>query len=199
MSERLFTAPDAWLGGFFELAMEVGPRSDERLRTALSALWTYPDLVGCYDDRGREPADQPRVAPDSLESGTHALGVARLPNGARVTYGTCLIREGDEGPDWLDFYLPMGSLGTAYPVNWFPFGSETDWPGPWRSEVEDWLAEVGLWVAQSAAFRLGLIGFEVSGLEYADDIATQGIPAERFVSYLWPSAGSVEYHRRTRS
>jgi hypothetical protein len=118
-----------------------------------------------------------------------------LPNGSRVTCGTCVIRE-DDGPDWLDFYLPLGSLGRAYPAGWFPFGSEADWPGPWRQEVEEWLAGVGLAVAQAVPFRLGLIGFEVSGQAYASDIACQGIPAERFIGYLWPSASSVEYHRR---
>jgi hypothetical protein len=60
---------------------------------------------------------------------------------------------------------------------------------PWRSEVEDWLAGVGLWVARLASFRLGLIGFEVSGETYAADITLRGIPAERFIGYLWPSGG----------
>jgi hypothetical protein len=197
MGERLFTGDDAWFGGFYELALEVGPRSNERLRAVLSSLWAHPDLDGCYEDRSREPADQPRVPPVSLESGSHLLGLARLPNGSRVTCGTCLIREVNDGPDWLDFYLPMGSLGPAYPAGGFPFGSEADWPGLWRFEVEDWLAGVGLWVARSTAYRLGLIGFEVSGQAYAADIAAQGIPAERFVGYLWPSGGSVVYHRRT--
>ncbi len=197
MSERLFTANDAWIGGFYELALEVGPQSDDRLRAALATLWSHPDLDGCYLDRGREPAGQPRVQPDCLlETGSHLLGLARLPNGVRVACGTCLISE-DDGPDWLDFYLPMGSLGTVYLAGGFPFGSEADWPGPWRYEVDDWMAGVGLWVARSASFQLGLIGFEVSGQIYAHDIAAQGIPAERFVGYLWPSGESVVYHRRT--
>ena len=198
MGDRLFTANEAWLGGFFELALEVGPRSDDRLRAALEALWTHPDLEGCYLHRGREPDDQQRERPDCLEGGSHFLGVARLPNGSPVACGSCLVREPSDGPDWLDFYLPMGSLGTAYPVGPFPFGSESDWAGPWRYDIEDWLAGVGLWVARSASYRLGLIGFEVSGDTYADGIADQGIPSERFCGYLWQSADSVEYYRRTQ-
>jgi hypothetical protein len=197
MGERLFTADEAWFGGFYELALEVGPSSDDRLRAALEALWSHPDLDGCYLELGREPADQPKVPPDCLASGSHLLGVARLPNGSRATCGSSLIREANDGPDWLDFYLPLGSLGTVYPAGGFPFGTEADWPGPWRSEVEDWLAGVGLWVARSASFRLGLIGFEVSAHAYATDITRQGIPAERSIGYLWPSGGSVAYHRRT--
>src|SRR5262245_29820054 len=104
MADRLFTRDDAWYGGFFELALEVGPRSDDRLRAALAALWSHTDLDGCYDDHLREPSDQPRVQPRLGESGSHLHGVARLPNGAHVACGSCLIRE-DEGPDWLVFYL----------------------------------------------------------------------------------------------
>jgi hypothetical protein len=199
MGERLFTAGNAWFGGFYELALEVGPRSNDRLQAALTALWSHPDLDGCYLDRGREPTDQTRVQPDCLESGSHLLGLARLPNGSRVSCGSCLIREVDDGLDWLDLYLPMGSLGTVYPVGGFPFGCPADWSGPWRYEVEDWLAELGLWVARSAALRMGLIGFEVSGQAYAADIARQGIPDERFVGYLWPSGGAMVYHPRTES
>jgi len=197
VGERLFTADDAWNGGFYELALEVGLCSDDMLRAALAAVWSHPDLEGCFADRGREPRDQPRMTPNCLESASHLFGVAHLPNGSRVACGTCLIREADDGPDRLVFYLPMGSLGAVYPAGPFPFGSERDWPGPWRYELEDWLAEVGLFIARSVPFRLGLIGFEVSGTAYAADIAAQGIPAERFVGYLWPSGGAVVYHRRT--
>lgn len=198
MGERLFTADDAWAGGFYELALEVGPRSDDRLGAALSALWGHPDLDGCYLDRVREPGDQPRIPPNRLEDGSHLLGIARLPNGSRVTCGTCLIREVNDGPDWLDFYLPMGSLAAAYPCGGFPFGTEAECSRPWRFEVEDWLAGIGQWVGRSASFRMGLIGFEVSGQAYAADIAAGGIPAERSVGYLWPAGRPPEYHRRNR-
>ena len=196
MGDRLFTADGAWYGGFYELALDVGPRSDDQLRSALTALWNFPDVDGCFLDRGREPADQPRCSEFCLDMGSHSLGVASLPNGIRVACGSCLIRE-DEGPDWLDFYLPMGSLGAAYPVGSFPFGIEADWPGPWRFEVEDWLACIGLSIARSASFRLGIIGFEVSGQVYASEVASKGVPEERFVGYLWPTNESVVYHRRT--
>jgi hypothetical protein len=205
MIGRLFTADDAWKGGGYELALEVGPRSDDRLRAALMALWQHPDLEGCYLHLDREPSDQRRVAPDGVDDASHLLGVARLPHGSRVVCGSCLIREVDDGPDWLVFYLPLGSLGTAYPVGGFPFGTEADWPGTWREEIEDWLAQIGLSVAHSAFFQLGLIGWEVSGQEYADTVASRGVPAERFIGYLWPTRDTktgtheVKYYRRTAS
>src|SRR5215472_11193664 len=135
MGEKLFTADEAWTGGFYELALEVGPRSDDRLRAALEALWSHPDLDGCYLDRGCEPADQPRKQPD-LESES-LLGVAQLPNCSRVACGSFRLREYS---DWLDFYLPIGSL-------WNAWGGNPSWPGPdvpedpWLLEVDDWLAK----------------------------------------------------------
>jgi hypothetical protein len=84
MEERVFTADDAWAGGFYELAIEIGSRSDERLRAALAAIWQHPDLDGCYLERNREPSEQLRRLPASIEGGSHPRGIARLPNGSRV-------------------------------------------------------------------------------------------------------------------
>jgi hypothetical protein len=198
-SDPLFKANDTWTGGFYELAMEVGPRSDKNAESVLSAIWSYPDLKGCFLDRSVEPADQKRVQPRLLDNENHLLGIAHLPNKSHVVCGTCIIRE-DDGPDWVDFYLPLGCLGRSYPCGGFPFGKEEDWPGNWRFELEDWFAGIGLWVAQSASFRVGLIGFEVSGAAYADEIEKDGIPRERFVGYLFPSSeGPMRYHRRNKT
>lgn len=194
MAERLFTADDAWNGGFYELALEIGHRSDQRLLAALIALWKHANLDGCFLDRSREPSEQPRTSEFCLEGGSHRLGVASLPNGSQVACGSFLVRE-DDGPDWLGFYLPMGSLATAYPVGAFPFGTEAE--RPWRYEIEDWLAEIGLEIAESASYQLGIIGHEVSGYTYASDIASTGIPDVRSVGYLWPTNESVVYYRRT--
>jgi hypothetical protein len=197
MDERLFTTDDAWLGGFYELAMEVGPRSDDQLRAAILALWAHPDLEGCFRDRKREPADQERVPPDLFDDGwgSHLLGIARLPNGSRVACGSCMVREAN-GPDWLDLYLPLGSLATAYDVGGSPFESENGCSHTWREQIDETLAGIGLWVAQSVSFELGIIGFEVSGQVYASEIDSRGIPEKRFIGYLWPNDGSVAYYRR---
>jgi hypothetical protein len=44
MAGQLFTAESAWVGGFYELAMEIGPRSEKMLRSVFAALWRDPDL-----------------------------------------------------------------------------------------------------------------------------------------------------------
>jgi hypothetical protein len=194
---RVFTPDDTWNGGCFELALEVGPRSDERLRAVVNALWQCPLLAGCYLDPAAEPWDQPLISPADrpLDSGHRLLGIAALPNGARVACGSCLVRE-EEGPDWLDFYIPLGALGTAYPVGAYPFGSEPS--RHWRAPVESWLAQIGLYVASRSSYSLGLIGWEVSGQVYAAEVAAQGVPSERWLGYLWPSDNAgVVYHPST--
>ena len=107
MAGQPFTAGDAWSGGFYQLALEFGPRSDDQLQAAVAALWQHPDLEGCNLNRYREPNELPRVSPEKIEDGSHLYGVARLPNGVRVACGRCPIREMDDGTNWLDFYLPM--------------------------------------------------------------------------------------------
>jgi hypothetical protein len=196
MGDQLFTEYDAWHGGFYELALELGPRSDETLRLALAALWRHPDLDGCFLDRNREPSDQERVQPEGIGDGAHCLGVAQLPNGRRAACGSCVVRE-EDGSDWLNLYLPTGSLSKAYPVGSFPFGGEATGPNNWRSEVEDWLVEIGRSISRFATFRLGLIGFEVSGAECAANVAVHGIPDNRCMGYLWPVSGRLEYFPRT--
>ncbi len=198
MSNGLFKAPDTWLGGSYELGLEIRPRSDERLEDAIKALWTYPDLDGCYLHRDCEPGEQPRVAPHLTEG--HLFGVARLPNGKQLASGCCPRREMDDGKDWLEFFLPLVALGTIYPTGTFPIGFGNEPPDlhePWMREVDDWLAGIGLWVAERASFRLGLIGCDATGEVSASDIAARGIPARREIGYLWPSEGGMKYYPRT--
>lgn len=193
----LFLRPDAWTGGFLELAIQLGARSDARLLAALESLWGHPDVEGCYETRDIEPERQTPLSPDLRSNGQHLYGIASMPNGSRVPCGTCVIRETDGGPDWLDFYLPMGSLGLAYPVGAYPFIQEDLGVGPWLAEVEDWLAAIGTRTFLAVDFQLAIIGHEVLGTVDAVSLQAQGVPAERHVSYLWPTQGQVTYFRRT--
>lgn len=100
---------------------------------------------------------------------TAAGGLA--PSGVRMVCGVVAIRE-DWGPDWLDFYLPTGSLSRAeHRVKAFPLGDDG---GPssiqWRGPIDAWLADIAHHVYAAVDFRLGLIGFEVCGEMYAKDL-----------------------------
>lgn len=192
MHHSSFTRPDAWNGGYYELAIELGPRSDARLRSALARMWSHPHLDGCYASRELEPSAQPHITPELTAEPGHLYGLATLPSGVAVPCGTCVLRE-EGGPDWLDLYVPLGSLGLAYPVGPYPFGAEGT-PPSWQGELDAWFRGIGSFVFDAAPFALGLVGFEASGCLYSGEIAAAGIPSERRAALLWPTRSGLVFH-----
>jgi hypothetical protein len=39
--QLLFTAPDAWLGGFYEIGMDLGSASNETLARTFARIWSH--------------------------------------------------------------------------------------------------------------------------------------------------------------
>jgi hypothetical protein len=173
---------DNWLGSYYELAVRVGPRdddgADERLRAALQAVWSHPDLDGCYLDRWTAPEAQQVVAAErlGLERGS-VYGWADIPQG-RIVCATHLVREDHAGGhDWLDLCLPTGALGRVEPRLTDPIGGEAS--RSWREPLDQWFVAIARRLAQATTFELAIIGEEVSGF---DDVVTDD--AERRVSTL---------------
>jgi hypothetical protein len=194
-----FTKPDTWNGGFYELSLEFSDSTEEELRAATHTLWSFPALKGYYLDNNREPDEQEpmNMSPISVEGGSHLYGLAHLPNGVQVACGSCFVRP-DEGRAWLNFYLPMGALGDAYPVGGYPFESDVKKAELWQRPLDNWLAEIGDYVFSLVPFQLGLIGFEVSGdVTFAEQYA-KGKPQERYIGYLWPDQGNLEYFPKNK-
>jgi hypothetical protein len=195
-----FTDDENWNGGFYELAIEIGDTSDKRLQFGLSALWRTARIEGCYGRRDLEPDEQDGVACTvaSLTELGHLQGTVQLPGGRRIVCGCVAVRE-DDGPDWLDFYLPMGALARVdRRIGGFPFG-EDGGPGSlaWRRPIDDWLATIGADIFREVDFQLGLIGFELSGTTYARQLNGRA-PAERWEGYLLPTDGHLRYQPANR-
>jgi hypothetical protein len=190
-----FTVFDNWAGGFYELAIEVGPPDDDRLERALRAVWTAAGVRGCHVRRDVEPADQTSVTCGlaELEAHGHLYGVVTLPSGADIVCGVVVIRE-NHGPDWVDFYLPVGALGRVDGrVGAFPFGADGEPTSLlWRRPIDDWLAEVGRLVYEHVDYRMALIGFEAAGEASAADLA-EGEAVPSGWAHLVPDADSVRY------
>lgn len=196
MSEKKFTRTDVWYGGFFELAIEVGSRSDEQLLAVLKAIWSHPNVDGCYLRVDVEPDQQTPLVPEMnhvKEGGYHLRGLANMPNNILIPCGTVAIRE-TSGIDWLVLYLPMGSLDIAYPVEAYPFVEETSDHDVWIAAIEKWFNDIAQHVFMHLPYKLALIGFEVSGHAYASDIASNGIPDERGIGYLWAEKDILEFY-----
>jgi hypothetical protein len=186
-----------WTGGFYELALQLGPRDDVRLASALGSGWAAAAVDGCWEHGSRRAG---RWSHRSVELGVAALeryghlhGVVMLPTGERTSWGAVAIRE-EAGDDWLDFYLPLGALTNAVStVGGYPFESETKSLG-WRLPIDDWFVKIARSVFLVAPFRLGLVGFEVSGMADGNDLE---IPEERGMGYLVPNHGALTYHPAT--
>jgi hypothetical protein len=195
-----FTDSENWCGGFYELSLEIGDTSDERLQLALSSLWQAAAVDGCYGDRDREPGEQgevPCTVPSLVRLG-HLLGTVLLPSGHRVVCGCVAVRE-DDGPDWLDFYLPLGALERVdRRIGGFPFDENSGQASlAWRHSLDRWLATVGTDVFGDVQFRLGLIGFEASGSTCAQQLDGTA-PEERWAGYLMPVDASLRFEPANR-
>jgi hypothetical protein len=96
---KLFTNEEAWIGGFYELALEYGRSPDPQLINGLKAMWGLDVLEGCFLDRDREPNDQERLTfqPSLLDHG-HILGIASVPGDTRVACGTAVCARASTTP-----------------------------------------------------------------------------------------------------
>lgn len=158
MGEPIFTVPDAWLNGFYTLAINLVERSDEHSQAAMAALLSYPKLEGWYLKRDKEPEDQPRVdASGPVKS--HRFGVFTLLNGKRVPCG-CYIFHLEHEPDWLEFFVPLASIDKIYPTGGYPFGPPQGYTR-WQQEIDLAMVEVARHIYKHVSFPSGLIGFEL--------------------------------------
>ncbi|MBZ9713115.1 hypothetical protein [Deinococcus multiflagellatus] len=196
----VFTPPETWRGGFLELALELGPTDDAQLQKAFEVIWIHPNVQGVYVDRNTEPENQLLFAPSQVtprSQGTY--GVISLPSGVILPF-TVLVVRGD-GEDWLDIDIPMGAVQHAVGDDELAFysnGNVSDAsPVACVRELEDFLAELASVVFTHVKYRLGLIGWEVSGTQDAQEIREQGIPTVRHVGYVLPEESTLRYYPRT--
>lgn len=164
---------DAWTGGFYELAVQLGKPDDGRLEAAMGALARAAGAEGPWQVQW----DPDLFAPASwtvadLDRCGHLRGLVMLPDGQRAICSVIRVREQD-GDDWLDLCLPLEALGQLDArVGGYPFGPDG---GPvslaWRRPVDDWLTGIARQVARACPFRMAAIGFEVSGSIRAEDLA----------------------------
>src|SRR5213596_2042006 len=113
--QQLFTHEDAWSGGFYELAIELPETSKTTLREALTQLWAYPALEGCFSRPDIEPSNQSKVSSSDIDYEGHRYGIAIFPNRKMSCCGSFWGDYQDRGC-WITLYLPLGSLSQVYPV-----------------------------------------------------------------------------------
>jgi hypothetical protein len=188
-----FTAADAWSGGFYELVIELGDKSERSARHALEELWSSRPLQGIYLQRDQEPEQQPRLAAQEISLEGHWLGVATLPNGRQSCCGTFWGNYPEAG-SWLTFYLPLGALAHAYPVGAYPMKVRGE-PSPeaWLKAINGWMRELAADVYSRARFAAGVIGFEVDYFEIKAQLA-QRVTANEWHGLLLPDGETLAWH-----
>jgi hypothetical protein len=193
MMERLFTAPDAWSGGSFEILMFLGRVDRLRVRNLLAALWGLPSLEGCWRDGNAEPEAGTRRYPSAgeLESGGVLRGLAELPNGCRCPCSSAVVTD-DDG-SWVYFGMPLGSLGRCYPVGAYPFEDATD--RSWVGSLSEWLADIGRGVYSAMPFRAAVTGFLTTmEVDEIRGITSGEIPTAKWNGYLRPEATGLAWY-----
>ena len=196
--KTIFTNPETWFGGFYELAIEIGPNSSQNLLQALQVLWSYPRLRGCYDSNKIEVEDQEKknLVKIGLENWSHLYGKAILTNNDELCpCGVCIIQE-ESGSDWLDFYFPMGALDALFNTG-NSFSKEySKNVNSWQVEIDEWLKNLAFNIFSKVNFPLALIGLEVSGEAYYKDLIVNGIPEVRYFNYLIRKSKKLEEFKR---
>jgi hypothetical protein len=190
--DHLFTLPDAWDGGGYELAIEYRAGTAERALAGIAALWAHPQVGRCYLCSEVEPERQSDVDPRALQLGDRAYGACVL-NGVTVAAAFVSIPY-DHGPIWLYFGFPMVLLGRAYRVGAYPFDDGSSLV--WRDDVDVWLRDIGVHVFGRAPFDCALISWEPEE-DVADIIADGEVPAQRWQGILVPGPSGLAWHPPT--
>lgn len=195
--DTYFTAPDAWAGGEFGISMFLGRVDSHYAREFLRALWAWPHIEGCWLDRTKEPDEASRLHPldidldDSPRPGSALFGLVELPNGCRCPCGS-IVMDDDDG-FWVEFVMPIASLGRCYPVGAYPFedGSDLTWVG----ELSEWLADIGRGLYAEKPFRAAVVGLVTMVENHAVlDIISGEVPSKRWDGYLRPEGDELKWY-----
>jgi hypothetical protein len=185
---------DAWTGGWYELAMQLGEHDAVRLQSALGVLAraagiTEPWHVQWQPDHRVWRADWNIAGLD----GDHLRGQVQLPGGQQVICSVIAIRETD-GDDWLLLGIPLEALGHGDPrIGGVPYDNDNGALLAWRRPIDDWFARLAEQVRVEIGFRLAAIGWEADGFVITERDMHQ--PRDRFYWLVWadgtyvPAAG----------
>ena len=141
---------DNWTGGHYELAVNLGPSSDDaRIDAAVAAV---EEVAGVRRD------------PHRPLSRLNAAGVTTCPSGD-VVCGISVVQEGEGGDDWVFLFVPLGALEKRDPrVGAYPFGHDGGAVSRgWREPLDAWLLDLGRALFTRVRFAYAFAGFETSG------------------------------------
>jgi len=166
------------------------------VKDAQVKLWNVPMLEGCFLRSDLEPTQQPKVSPLDTANEGHLYGIATFPSGKQCVCGS-FWGNFEECGCWMTLYLPLGSLGTIFPVKAYPIYSKTESsPEVWLKEVNNWLKDIATDIYPQIKFNIALIGFEINSFDVKKKL-TEGIPNEHWEGILIPDKNNLTWYPPT--
>jgi hypothetical protein len=159
--EQNYSAPESWLGSYYELAIEISTTpDDERLRAGVDRLWSASVFVGgpWPDKLATRDTVLPQLPRE--EEMAASYGLLRIRDLGVVRCVAWIIRETGRGSDWVDLCIPTAALepfGLAYPL-------VSESLCDLIKTIDRTLLEVAVHVFAAMPFQLAVIGEEVSGM-----------------------------------
>jgi hypothetical protein len=182
-----------WTGGYYELAIRLGPTDDADLERAIRALWRLTPIDGCSAVVVHDPIQIRAVTASIRSFDEHLLLRGRIdipPLGAVV----CAVEtmRFDGGTDWLNLLVPLGALERIDArIAGFPFGEAGGSTSlAWRRPIDDWLATVATRMYRDVNFQLAVIGFEAPAFGTTDEPDVE--PRSNF-AFVESSNGELRY------
>src|SRR5579859_7388708 len=144
---------DAWTGGFYELAIQLGERDDMRLQAAVTVLTRTAGITGPWHVQW-QPDLVLRASWTIADLAAGQLaGQVELPGGQQVICAVVAVRE-DHGDDWLDLCIPLEALGRGDArIGGFPFEPDNGASLAWRRPIDNWFARLADDIRQETGFR----------------------------------------------
>jgi hypothetical protein len=149
-----------WQGSFYELglAFALQQLNQQRRSQLLQEVWNTPYLQGVVRERKDFGKSWLPPAAASTEADHHCYGCIRLNNGQIIGCGSLFIEV--KSITWFVFYIPLGMLDLVFPVN-YPISKQNN---PWRVEIDNRLASLGMRIYRTFPFELGAIGEEAGAV-----------------------------------
>lgn len=168
--------PENHIGGFYELEINLGPASEDRMSLAVEPLWAAAALGRSVRSDGVGGWVDAEPSLNVLLDGSLS-GAVEIPGLGRTLWRVLAFRESlfdDEGEligygeEALILGLPLGALGRLDPrVGPYPFGDVSD-SDSWRAPIEAWFRGIIETLVRSIDFEHALSGFEVFGDSVAE-------------------------------
>jgi hypothetical protein len=128
---------EAWIGGFYELAIQLGPRDDARLGLAVRVLAEAASIKGPWHVQWEPDKAQAADWTVAERSWGQLRGLVALPGGQHVICSVIAVRE-EDGDDWLLLGIPIEALGRVDAwIGGYPFEPDDNASLAWRQPIDD--------------------------------------------------------------